>query len=402
VNPRRVLAVLATAELLAMAPWFSASAVAPTLARVWQLSPLGTSWLTISVQLGFVAGALVSAILTLADRFSARRLVAGAAALAAAATLGVAASTGIGAGIVCRLLTGAALAGVYPPGMKIAAGWFKEGRGLAIGILVGALTVGSASPHLVRWAVSPTAWRVVMVAAAVSAIAGALLVLRVPNDGPFAAPSPPFSLAAAPRILRDHAVALANFGYLGHMWELYAMWTWMAVFVAASEHARRGAQADVTGLAALVTFAVVGSGAIGCWIGGKYADRWGRTLVTSAAMVLSGSCALLVGAFFGAPLVALIPLLLVWGVTVVADSAQFSAAVSELAPRDYVGTALTLQTSLGFLLTCATIYLLPKVAAVIGWRWSMSVLAIGPALGVWAMLVLRRRPEARLLAGGAR
>ena len=401
-NPRRVLAVLATAELLAMAPWFSASAVAPTLARVWQLSPLGTSWLTISVQLGFVAGALVSAIFTLADRLSARRLVAGSAALAAAATLGVAASTDIGAGIICRLLTGAALAGVYPPGMKIAAGWFKEGRGLAIGILVGALTLGSASPHLVRWAVSPTAWRVVMVAAAVSAIAGGLLVLLVPNDGPFAAPSPPFSLAAAPRILRDRAVALANLGYLGHMWELYAMWTWMAVFVAASEHARRGAQADVTGLAALVTFAVVGSGAIGCWIGGKYADRWGRTLVTSAAMMVSGCCALAVGLLFGAPLVALIPLLLAWGVTVVADSAQFSAAVSELAPRDYVGTALTLQTSLGFLLTGATIYLLPRVATLIGWRWSMSVLAIGPALGVWAMLTLRRRPEARLLAGGAR
>ena len=401
-NPRRVLAVLAVAELLAMAPWFSASAVSPALARVWQLSPATTAWLTISVQLGFVAGALVSAILTLADRVSARWLVAASAAVAAAATLGVAAAPGIRMGIVCRLLTGAALAGVYPPGMKIAAGWFKEGRGLAIGILVGALTLGSASPHLVRWAVPPAAWRVVLVVAAVSALAGGLLVLLVPNDGPYAAPSPPFSLAAAPRILRDRAVALANLGYLGHMWELYAMWTWMAVFVAASEHARRGADADVTGLAALVTFAVVGSGAIGCWLGGRYADRWGRTLVTSAAMLVSGSCAIAVGLFFGAPLPLLLPLLLVWGVSVVADSAQFSAAVSELAPRDYVGTALTLQTSLGFLLTCATIYLLPMVAAEVGWRWSMSVLAIGPALGVWAMLALRRRPEARQLAGGAR
>jgi MFS family permease len=396
-----VLLVLAIAELLAMAPWFSASAVSPTLARVWQLSPASTAWLTISVQLGFVLGALVSAILTLADRLSARRLVAGSAALAAAATLGVAAAPGVTTALVCRLLTGAALAGVYPPGMKIAAGWFKQGRGLAIGILVGALTLGSASPHLVRWAVSPEAWRVVLVVAAASAIAGGLLVLLVPHDGPFAAPSPPFSLAAAPRILRDRAVALANLGYLGHMWELYAMWTWMAVFVAASEHARRG-PADVTALAALVTFAVVGSGAIGCWLGGKYADRWGRTLVTSAAMVASGSCALAVGLCFGGPLIALVPLLLVWGIAVVADSAQFSAAVSELAPRDYVGTALTLQTSLGFLLTCLTIYLLPLVAAAIGWRWSMSVLAIGPALGVWAMLALRRRPEARQLAGGAR
>ncbi|MGH7522261.1 MAG: MFS transporter [Gemmatimonadales bacterium] len=401
-NPRRVLTILAVAELLAMAPWFSASAVSPALAREWALSPTTTAWLTISVQLGFVVGALVSAMLTLADRLSARRLVAGSAAVAAAATLGVAAAPGVTVGIACRLLTGAALAGVYPPGMKIAAGWFKEGRGLAIGILVGALTLGSASPHLVRWAVSPAAWRVVLVVAAVSVIAGGLLVLLVPNDGPFAAPSPPFSLAAAPRILKDRAVALANLGYLGHMWELYAMWTWMAVFVTASEHTRRGPDADVTALAALVTFAVVGSGAIGCWLGGRYADRWGRTLVTSAAMVVSGSCAIAVGFFFGGSLIALIPLLLVWGIAVVADSAQFSAAVSELAPRDYVGTALTLQTSLGFLLTCLTIYVLPLAAGAIGWRWSMSVLAIGPAFGVWAMLALRRRPEALQLAGGAR
>ena len=401
-TPRRVLAVLATAELLAMAPWFSASAVAPTLTRIWHLSPAGTAWLTISVQLGFVAGALVSAVLTLADRWSARRLVVGAAALAAAATVGVALAPGPRLGIACRMLTGAALAGVYPPGMKIVAGWFKGGRGWAIGILVGALTLGSAAPHLVRWAAPPEAWRLVLGIAAASALGGGLLVLAVPNDGPFAAPSPPFSWSAAPRILRDRAVLLANLGYLGHMWELYAMWTWMAVFVAASERLRRGASADTTTLAALVTFAVVGSGAIGCWLGGKYADRWGRTLVTSGAMVISGSCAIVVGLFFGRPLAALVPLLLVWGVTVVADSAQFSTAVSELAPPDLVGTALTLQTSLGFLLTCATIYLLPAVAMVIGWRWSMSVLALGPALGVWAMLALRRRPEAVRLAGGRR
>ena len=374
-----------------MVPWFSASAVSPTLARLWALSPGATAWLTISVQVGFVVGALVSAMLILADRLSARRLIAGSAVLAAAATLGVALAPGVRVAIACRMLTGAALAGVYPPGMKIAAGWFKEGRGLAIGILVGAVTLGSASPHLVRWAVSPDAWRVVLVVAAVSAIAGGLLILFIPHDGPFAAPSPPFSLAAAPRILKDRAVALANLGYLGHMWELYAMWTWMAVFVAASEHARRGADADVAGLAALVTFAVVGSGAIGCWLGGKYGDRWGRSVVTSVAMLVSGSCALTVGLVYGGQLLLLLPVLLVWGVSVVADSAQFSAAVSELAPREYVGTALTLQTSLGFLLTCATIYLLPTVAAAIGWRWSMSVLAIGPALGIWAMLTLRRR-----------
>jgi len=174
----------------------------------------------------------------------------------------------------------------------------------------------------------------------------------------------------------------------------------LAAFVAASELARTGGAAAGSRTPALVTFAVVGSGALGCWLGGKYGDRWGRTLITSVAMTLSGACALAAGFAFGHPLALLVPLLFVWGITVVADSAQFSAAVSELAPRELVGTALTLQTSLGFLLTCLTIYLLPWVAARIGWRWSMSLLALGPASGVWAMLTLRRRPEAAALAGG--
>ena len=311
-----------------MAPWFSASAVAPTLARAWHLGPAGAAGLTISVQLGFVGGALVSAILTLADIWSARRLIAGSALAAGLATFGVALSAGPVTGIGFRFLTGAALAGVYPPGMKIAAGWFREARGWAIGILVGALTIGSAVPHLVRWAVSAEAWRAVLAVAAGSAFLGGALVLLIPHDGPYAAPSPPFSLSAAPRILRDRAVLLANLGYLGHMWELYAMWTWMAAFVAASETARLGGGVDVRAIAALVTFGVVGSGAVGCWLGGKYADRFGRTRVTSATMAVSGSCCLVVGLLFGKPLAALLPLLLVWGITIVADSAQFSTAVS--------------------------------------------------------------------------
>jgi MFS family permease len=385
-----------------MAPWFSASAVAPALAAAWHLGPSGTAGLTISVQLGFVAGALVSSILTLADIWSARRLVAGSAVAAGLATIGVALSPGPAVGFGLRFLTGAALAGVYPPGMKIAAGWFRETRGWAIGILVGALTLGSAAPHLVRWVVPADGWRTVLTVAAAFALLGGALVLRVPHDGPFAAPSPPFSWSAAPQLLRDRAVLLANLGYLGHMWELYAMWTWMAAFVTASEISRQGSGGDVQAVAALVTFGVVGIGAVGCWLGGKYADRRGRTLVTSAAMAVSGCCCLLVGFLFGKPLWALVPLLAIWGVSVVADSAQFSTAISELAPRQYVGTALTLQTSLGFLLTAVTISLLPVAAATIGWRWSMSVLAIGPALGVWAMQALRRRPEAERLAGGLR
>ena len=395
-----MLALLASAELLAMAPWFSAAAVAPALSRLWRLDDTGTAWLTISVQLGFVAGALVSAGLILADRLSARRLIAWCAALAGLATIGVAWAPSAAPGIALRVLTGAALAGVYPPGMKLVAGWYREGRGLAIGVLVGALTVGSAFPHLVRSVVPAEEWRAVLEVAAGAALVGGLLVLLVPHDGPFAAPAPAFTWRAVPRLFADRGVSLANLGYLGHMWELYAMWTWLAAFVAASERARIGIDLTPGGKPALITFAVVASGALGCWLGGRYGDRWGRTLITSAAMTVSGCCSLAVGLVFARPLMVLVPLLLLWGVSVVADSAQFSAAVSELAPRELVGTALTLQTSLGFLLTCLTIYLLPALAQRVGWQWSMSALAVGPAAGVWAMLTLRRRPEATALAAG--
>lgn len=395
---RRVLALVAAALLLAMAPWFSASAVAPALVAEWRLSAASASWLTISVQLGFVVGAFVSAVLTLSDAFSARRLIAGSAMIAATATTAIAAAPGPVSGVLLRFFTGAALAGVYPPGMKLVAGWFREGRGTAIGLLVGALTLGSAGPHLVRSVLPVEAWRPVILSAAAFAAAGGLLVLLVPNDGPYAGRAPAFSWSAVPRLLRQPAIMLANGGYLGHMWELYAMWTWIATFVAASEHAR--GMPDGSGLPALMAFGTIASGAFGCWIGGRAADRYGRTLVTSVAMVVSGACALAVGLLYAQPVIVLAPLLLVWGVAVVADSAQFSTAVSELAPPDLIGTALTLQTCLGFLLTCLTIYGLPVVAGAIGWRWTMSVLAIGPALGAWSMLTLRRRPEAARLAGG--
>jgi len=397
-SPRRVLTIVAIAELLAMAPWFSASAVAPALVGHWHLDRSGASWLTISVQLGFVVGAFASAALTLSDAFSARRLIAVSAGLAGAATAAVAIAPGPAAGMALRFVTGAALAGVYPPGMKLVAGWFRDARGAAIGIVVGALTLGSASPHLVRWALPTDAWRSVIVTAAALAVVGGLLVLIVPNDGPFAGRAPAFSWSAVPRLLRERAILLANLGYLGHMWELYAMWTWIAAFVAASERAR--GVADPGGIPALAAFATIASGAVGCWAGGKAADRYGRTRVTSLAMAVSGSCALAVGLLFARPIPVLALLLLVWGVSIVADSAQFSTAVSELAPADLVGTALTLQTCLGFLLTCLTIYALPLVAEAIGWRWTMAVLALGPALGAWAMLTLRRRPEAARLAGG--
>jgi MFS family permease len=396
VTPRRVLAVLCLAELCAMAPWFSASAVSGTLTHLWSLSSTGAAWLTVSVQLGFVTGAFISSALALSDLWSARRLFACSAAAAALATALITSAPNAATAFVLRFVTGATLAGAYPPGMKLAAGWYKAGRGMAIGVMVGALTLGSAVPFLVRWAVPANEWKLVLLIASLGALAGAGLILLVPNDGPYAAPSPRFSWSAVPRILERPSIRLATLGYLGHMWEVYAMWASVAAFIVASEMARGGSAS----LAPLVTFIVVGIGAPGCWLGGVLADRWGRVRTTSLAMLISGLCSLFVGAAFGASLWLLVPVLLLWGVSVVADSAQFSTAISELAPSEYVGTALTLQTSLGFLLTCVTILGLPTLASHVGWHWAMAPLAIGPALGVWAMQALGRRPEARQLAGG--
>ncbi len=382
-----------------MALWFSASAVAPELAAAWELSPAATAWLTISVQLGFVTGAVLSAVLTLADVISPRWLVAGSALLGAAFTAAIAAAVeGAAAAIVLRFLTGATLAGVYPPAMKIMAGWFRERRGLAIGILVGALTVGSAIPHLIRVVGGIGDWRAVLYAAAILALLGGLLVLGV-REGPFQAPVAPFDPAAIRRILRDRGVLLANVGYFGHMWELYAVWTWMAAFLAASFRAD-GSAATTPELAGLLTFATIAIGGPGAWLAGAAADRHGRTTVTALSMIVSGACCLAAGLLFGGPVTLLTPFCLLWGFTIVADSAQFSACVTELAEQDYVGTALTLQTAIGFLLTTVTIQLVPVWEAWMGWRWAMAPLVFGPLLGTAAMLRLRRLPEARKLAGG--
>ncbi len=393
----RMLLLLAVAELLAMTLWFSASAVGPELAAAWELTSAETTWLTSAVQLGFVVGALGSAALTLSDTIRPRRLFAASALLGAAATALIAGAVdSFWPALVLRFLTGVALAGVYPPGMKIMAGWFIAGRGFAIGTLVGALTVGSAMPHLLRAVGGVGRPRLVLFGAAGLAVLGGALVLRV-EPGPYQAPAAPFDPGAIWRIVNDRSTVLANVGYFGHMWELYAVWTWIPLYLVASFEA---GGVGSPRLAALVAFATIAVGGLGAVAAGLFADRLGRTTVTSASMVVSGSACVGAGIVFGAPLVVVVPFVLVWGFAIVADSAQFSAAISELADDSYVGSALTLQTAVGFLLTIGSIQLTPFVAEAVGWQWAFAPLVVGPIVGTIAMLSLRARPDAARLAGG--
>ncbi|PYN73106.1 MAG: MFS transporter [Candidatus Rokuibacteriota bacterium] len=397
----RQLVLLSLAELLALSLWFSASAVLPALKLEWQLGDGGGAALTIAVQAGFIVGTLASALANLPDIVAARTLMVIGAALGALANgalaLGV---SSLGPALALRFVTGVCLAGAYPPAMKIMATWFREGRGLAIGVLIGALTVGSATPHLIP-AITALNWRGTLLVASALALAGAAVVLFFVGDGPHRFPSARFDLRMAAAVFRERGPRLACFGYLGHMWELYAMWTWIAAFLAASLEANGGGSYVGLGPSG-ATFLVVALGALGCWAGGVASDRWGRTALTMVAMALSGTCAAIIGLTFGGSPSLTLLVAAVWGITVIADSAQFSTAITELSPSAYVGTALTAQTCIGFALTMASIWLIPPLVARIGWRWAFAVLAIGPALGVIAMARLRGSRDAVKMAGGRR
>jgi MFS family permease len=419
---RKALTIVAIAELLAKSLWFSGTAVIPQLSHEWHAGLALASWLTLTVQLGFVAGALLLAVTNLLDLTSAARIFAVSSLLGAAftAAFAVVAARHIGLALLLRFLTGMTAAGVYPTGMKVLTGWYQRGRGLAMGIVVGAITVGSALPHAVHIGSLP--WRgVIYVCAGFSLLAGVLMLFGV-EEGPHRSPAPRFDVRQVTEALRNRNLRLATLGYLGHRWELDSMWGWITLLLAAA------APTASQNALETISFFAIAVGAGGCvWAGyvsdrnqrrvpdsalapgspargacpersrrerdGVVVDVRARSRVTIVAMAASGACCVLAAAFFH-HFWMLTAIALVWGVSVVADSAQFSTITSEVADQRYVGTALTMQTAMGFLLTSISIRLVASIASAYGWRWAALTMAAGPMVGIVAMLQLGRGREA--------
>ena len=377
-----MLALLAAAELLGMSLWFTGSAVAPQLDARWGLSAAQVGGLSTAVQLGFVLGTAITAVLNVADVIPARWLFASTALAGALANATLLVAPDYANALASRALTGMCLAGVYPPAMKMAATWFRERRGLAVGAVVGALTVGKATPYLWRLIPGASVAEVVLASSGAALLAAALVSLFW-HDGPFAFPARPFSWGLVGEVVRGPRWRLATGGYLGHMAELYSYWTWIPAFVAASAVAAAvdPAAANARWVGAL-SFGTIAVGGIGCLWGGLVSDRVGRERLVILAMAASGICALAIGLLFGRSPWMLAPVALAWGFFVIADSAQFSVLVTESVPPHAVGTALTVQVSLGFLLTTLTIQAIPPLVAWVGWRGAFALLAVGPALGI--------------------
>lgn len=386
------IGILVLAEIMGMSLWFASAAVLPEMAAEGAISSSRQAMLSSGVQAGFVLGALAVAASAIADRLDPRWVFAGSAIAAALANICLIwAPLGGNIAIALRVLCGALLAGVYPVGMKIAVGWGTRDRGLLIGLLVGALTLGSALPHLTSL-LGGTDWRLTIAATSAMAASGGVIILGC-RLGPHHARAPKFTTRAIGVAWRSPKIRYTYLGYLGHMWELYAMWAWIAVAATAS-YATVMSGDGAAQLAKLTAFLAIGLGGLACVFAGAIADRIGKAQVTIGAMAVSGAAAIGTAVSFGGPVWITFALIIIWGISIIPDSAQFSALVADGAPPDLAGSLLTLQTALGFALTTATVQATPLLAKSAGWPVVLALLGLGPMFGIAAMLRVLRLQRA--------
>lgn len=387
----RSITVLVLAQVSALSLWFISAAILPDMLRQTPVSAAAQAALSSAVSAGFVTGALISALAGLSDRFDPRHVFCACAAVAAASGFALLLfEPGSAWSVAMRFVTGMMLAGVYPVGMKIAVGWGKDDRGMLVGLLVGALTLGSASPHLVAW-FGGAEWRgTIMVVSTLTLVSAGLILFA--GLGPYHARAPGFRMSAITIAWTNRRVRYAYLGYFGHMWELYAMWAWIGVATLASYRLTMG-EAEAVSFSKLTAFLAIGLGGATCFLGGILADRIGKAEVTIIAMTISGTSAIAAALTFGGPAWITFVVVLIWGISIVPDSPQFSALVADGSPPEIAGSLMTFQTAIGFGLTIFTVQATPYFVEQTSWSTAMMVMALGPAFGIWFMWKLKNLKE---------
>jgi MFS family permease len=379
-----------------MSIWFSANAIISQLETLWGLTQIDKGILSSILIIGFVSGGLVFSIFNIPDIFKTKNFYVLSSIISSSANLLSALAPNFLFIVFTRFLTGFFLAGVYPIAMKLTVSWFKENRGLAVGILLGALTAGSGLPFIFNLTGLPD-WRMLVSLSSIQGFFGALIVLFFVNEGPYAGKKAVFKFSNIKSMLSQRSILYANFGYYGHMWELYAFWIWIPIFL--QEVWKRTNGTDPIFYFSIGTFLIFFTGALANALGGGISDKIGRTTFNIIVLSVSGFSSLIIGFFLNDVILALL-VAIIWGITIIPDSPQYSTMISELADQSFVGTALTIQTALGFLLTIISIQLVPIMVDLVGWSMAFTFLAIGPIFGILSMLALRREPDAIKIALG--